>query len=96
MRRTGALNQCDDQPPSDQLTMENPHTPDQSAHILAEFFDKFARPVEGFAREELTPEQEELLRRLASGELDEETRSALIPLLAGNERAMEFLAEAAA
>ena len=76
--------------------MKDPHTSDQSARILAEFFDKFARPVEGFAREDLTLEQEDLLRRLVNGELDEQARSALIPLLARNERAMEFLAKAAA
>ena len=72
--------------------MKTPHTADQSARILTEFLDKFTLPVRGFAREELTADQEDLLRRLASGELDEKTRNTLIPLLAKNELAMEFLA----
>ena len=74
--------------------MEEPHTDDQSARILAEFFDKFAIPVQGDAREELTAEQIDLLRKLADGGMDEQTRATLIPLLAKNEVAMEFLAEA--
>ena len=74
---------------------ESSHSADQSARILAQFCDKFAAPVQGFAREELTADQKNLLAKLASGGLDEPTRQALIPLLAKNELAMEFLAQAA-
>ena len=49
---------------------------------------------QGDAREELTAEQIDLLRKLADGGMDEQTRATLIPLLAKNEVAMEFLAEA--
>ena len=75
--------------------MDQSHSSDQSARILAKFCDKFAAPVQGFAREELTADQKGLLAKLANGELDESTRQALIPLLAKNELAMEFLAQAA-
>lgn len=75
--------------------MESSHSSDQSARILAAFCDKFAAPVQGFAREELTTDQKDLLAKLANGELDERTRQALVPLLAKNEMAMEFLARAA-
>ena len=44
--------------------------------------------------QDLTAEQKNLLRKLADGGMDEQTRATLIPLLAKNEVAMEFLAEA--
>lgn len=69
---------------------------EEDFRILAEFMERFAIPAEGHARENLTAEQEDLLRRLAAGELDAESRAALIPLLARNEIAMEFLAKLAA
>ena len=68
---------------------------DVSLDLLARFADAFAVPAEGYAREPLTPEQEESLRKLAAGELDAEARSRLIPLLARNECALEFLARLA-
>ena len=43
---------------------------------LTEFLDRFGSGAVGHAREELTAEQQELLRRLAAGELDDSTRSA--------------------
>ena len=75
--------------------MDNPNNTDPSARVLADFLKAFATPVEGLGREELTAEQEQLLLELAAGTLDEQVRSTLISLLAGNEIAMEFLADAA-
>lgn len=64
--------------------------------ILTKFLDRFGSGAVGHAREELTDEQLELLRRLAAGDLDDSTRSAVVPLLAHNELAMEVLAKLAA
>lgn len=63
------------------------------ARILCEFLGKFGVPAEGHSREELSEKEREALRRLAAGELGETERLALVPLLAHNEVAMEFLAD---
>ncbi len=59
---------------------------------IARFLESLALSAEGHGRESLSPEDEAQLRRLAAGELSEDERSILIPLLAHNEVAMELLA----
>lgn len=68
---------------------------DDPLALLTRFADAFALPAAAHAREELTPEQEEALRKLAAGELDAKQRARLVPLLARNECALEFLARLA-
>ena len=75
--------------------MSQPPSLEEDFHLLAEFLGKFGAPAEGHAREKLTSEEEGQLRKLAAGELDEEERKALIPLLIRNVTAMEFLRDAA-
>ena len=69
---------------------------EEDFRVLADFMERFAVPAEGHAREDLTTEEEEQLRLLAAGELDEAGRAKVVPLLARNETAMEFLAQVAA
>lgn len=60
--------------------------------LIARFVDVFTLPVEAHLREALRPEDEEALRKLAAGELDAQQRALIVPLLARNECALEFLA----
>ena len=61
--------------------------------MVARFYESLALAAEGHGREQLSSEDEAQLNKLAGGELSEEERSQLIPLLAHNELAMEHLAK---
>lgn len=62
---------------------------------LAAFLALFGDEVQAHGREDLSEEEKKALRKLAAGDLNEEGRKALIPLLAQNEVAMEYLVEEA-
>ena len=70
---------------------ENFSSANHSLDLIETFMRRFY--VEAVARgdEPLTEGQKKSLQRLAAGELDSEERNALIPLLAKNTTAMEYL-----
>lgn len=72
-------------------------TPDPSTEPFVKKIDSFLKvfgtEVQAHGREELSELEELQLRRLAAGELDDEERKRLIPLLVHNEQAMEYLVE---
>lgn len=63
--------------------------------ILADFLDAFGTAAQGHARSELKDEEKARLDRLVRGDLEDEERRELVPLLMHNEVAMEFVAEKA-
>ncbi|MGJ8726413.1 MAG: hypothetical protein ACSHYB_17835 [Roseibacillus sp.] len=63
--------------------------------LLESFLGLFGKEVQAHGREELSEADKERLRQLAAGQLAKEERSALVPLLASNESAMEFLVKEA-
>ncbi|NNC90464.1 MAG: hypothetical protein HKN82_18565 [Akkermansiaceae bacterium] len=72
--------------------MNQPNSIEASLRVVATFFDKFGAPVEGHAREDLTREQRSQIERLAAGDLSDEERETIVPLLIRNEAAIELLA----
>jgi hypothetical protein len=70
---------------------KQPSETDPALDLLLRFTEAFAKPALGHAREELTDDQEEALLKLARGELKAEERKSLVPLLAHNECALEFI-----
>ena len=60
--------------------------------MLKAFLGTFDDEAQARGREELSEEDKEGLRQLASGELGEKEQEKLVPLLIKNELAMEFLA----
>ena len=60
---------------------------------LDAFMKAFGQSAAARGREELTEEQKALLKELAAGSLGTEARTKLVPLLAKNEVAMEYLAQ---
>lgn len=67
--------------------MENP------LETLLSFYDFFQTDAEPRGRFELSEMEKDKLERLANGQLCEREREEIIPLLAKNEVAMEFLAD---
>jgi len=61
--------------------------------VLSDFLVAFDHPAQAHARMELTDEQKREIGLLARGELSKEHRESLVPLLAGNQNAIELLAE---
>ncbi len=60
--------------------------------VFGVFLRRFEVPAAGRAREGLTPEEKAKTEALARGELDEDERRDLAPLLSRNESALEYLA----
>ena len=62
---------------------------------LVGFFDHFGAPAEGFSSDPLSDDQRTQLEALARGDLGDDARKALIPLLISNNEALSFLARQA-
>lgn len=67
-------------------------SPVPSLDDIGRFLSAFEAPATGHARAELTGEQKLLIQAMARGELGEEERRGLLPLLSSNEVALEYLA----
>ena len=67
-------------------------TPDAALDLLEGFLTRFDQAAVAHAREELSDDEKSSLAAFAAGELDEPARKALIPLLAHNTTALEYLA----
>jgi hypothetical protein len=61
--------------------------------ILWKFFVKHGAEIEARSSDELLPEQKAALILLASGKVDGEARTKLIPLLRSNRKALALLGE---
>lgn len=75
------------------MTADRP--PAWSLDDIGRFLAAFETPATGHARAELTDEQKLLIQALARGELAEDARRGLLPLLSSNETAIEYLARLA-
>lgn len=69
------------------------NTEEDELGVLDHFLGLFGAEVIPHAREELNEDQKKQLRQLSAGQLDDDERKTLIPLLAKNEVAMEYLAK---
>ena len=65
---------------------------DSASALFESFLAHDAHAAVAHARGELTPEQKASLAAFARGEIDETGRKALMPLLAHNTTALEYLA----
>jgi len=72
------------------MTAPNP-SDEPFVRKIDSFLKVFGTEVQARGREELSEYQELQLQRLADGDLDEQERKDLIPLLIHNENAMEYL-----
>jgi hypothetical protein len=73
--------------------MQTPTSPsDAVLDLLEGFFTRFDQSAVAHAREELTAEEIASLKAFAKGDLNDTERKALIPLLAHNTTALEYLA----
>lgn len=72
--------------------MKNSPCSEPALDLVEQFVGLFGQATEAHARKELTEEEKSALVAFASGELDEAGRKNLIPLLAQNTTALEFLA----
>jgi len=59
--------------------------------ILAQFLENMSPEVSGRSGMNLSPEQEELIRKFAGGTLNAEAREGLMPALLENEKALREL-----
>lgn len=59
--------------------------------ILAQFLENMSPEVSGRSGMNLSPEQEELIRKFADGTLNAEAREELMPALLENEKALREL-----
>jgi hypothetical protein len=73
--------------------MNSSSTTDTTIDLLEGFLARFDQAAVAHAREDLKPEQKSSLDAFARGELGEAERKKLVPLLAHNTTALEYLAE---
>lgn len=72
----------------------NPDQPSSTdLKVLSDFLNAFDHAAQAHARIDLTDEQKHQIGLLARGELSKERRESLVPLLAGNQNAIELLAD---
>ena len=73
--------------------MSAPITSDPAFRIVQRFLGVFNLPAVAHAREELSAEQKTLIASFAQGGMKAGDRQTLMPLLAHNTTALEYLAE---
>lgn len=72
--------------------MNAEHPSNDDLKVLHDFLGAFDLSALAHARVDLTAQEARGIEDLARGELSQEQRSALVPLLAKNENAIELLA----
>jgi hypothetical protein len=70
---------------------DHPSSPDLK--VLSDFLNTFDQAALAHARTDLTEDEKRDIGSLARGELSKEHRESLVPLLAGNQNAIELLAD---
>jgi hypothetical protein len=73
------------------MNADQPSSPDLK--ILSDFLGTFDQSAQAHARTDLTEDEKRDIGLLARGELSKERRESLVPLLAGNQNAIELLAD---
>ena len=73
------------------MNADQPSSPDLK--VLSDFLETFDQAALAHSRIDLTEDERRQIGLLARGELSKEHRESLVPLLAGNQNAIELLAD---
>ena len=73
------------------MNADHPSSPDLK--VLSDFLNTFDQAALAHARTDLAEDEKRDIGLLARGELSKEHRESLVPLLAGNQNAIELLAD---